>query len=423
MDQSQNQNVIECPHCHQPVDVSEIMSKRFKDQYEADYSKKLLEVRRLHDSKMEEITKLREKLESDKNSLDDQIQKALSLKLKAEKVNLEKKIRQQIDTEKSDEIQSYQQQLELKINETKELNKIKAEMQRIQREKTELKDKLEAEMQVVLNNELLTARKKIKDEIETKSTMKLAEKELLIEQLREQINIAQKKADQGSSQAQGEAQERMIEVFLKENFPNDEIVEIQKGAKGGDCLHIVKSSGAECGSIYFESKRAKTFQMEWIEKFKKDMRTKKATFGVIVTECYPKGVDRLYQKSGIWICSWEEFKSLCHVLRESVLLLHSAEVSKENVGGKMEMLYKYLTGSEFRGHIESIVEGFVQMNEDLARERRSYEGHWKQREKQIQKVLINTSQLYSSIKGIAGSAIGNIKELELPNGKKTLTGK
>ena len=37
----------------------------------------------------------------------------------------------------------------------------------------------------------------------------------------------------------------------------------------------------------------------------------------------------------------------------------------------------------------------------------------KQREKQIEKVLDNTINMYGSIKGIAGNAIGNIKALEL----------
>jgi hypothetical protein len=38
---------------------------------------------------------------------------------------------------------------------------------------------------------------------------------------------------------------------------------------------------------------------------------------------------------------------------------------------------------------------------------------WKQREKQIEKVLDNTINMYGSIRGIAGNAIGNIKALEL----------
>ena len=38
---------------------------------------------------------------------------------------------------------------------------------------------------------------------------------------------------------------------------------------------------------------------------------------------------------------------------------------------------------------------------------------WRQREKQIEKVLDNTINMYGSIRGIAGNAIGNIKALEL----------
>lgn len=38
---------------------------------------------------------------------------------------------------------------------------------------------------------------------------------------------------------------------------------------------------------------------------------------------------------------------------------------------------------------------------------------WKEREKQLEKVLLNTTNFYGSVKGIAGNAIGDIKLLEL----------
>jgi len=78
------------------------------------------------------------------------------------------------------------------------------------------------------------------------------------------------------------------------------------------------------------------------------------------------------------------------------------------------MLYDYLTSNEFRLQIEAIVEGFTQMYDDLEKEKRAMEGIWKRREKQIQKVLLNTNHMYNSIKGIAGTAIGTIRALELP---------
>ena len=64
--------------------------------------------------------------------------------------------------------------------------------------------------------------------------------------------------------------------------------------------------------------------------------------------------------------------------------------------------------------IEAIVEGFTQMQSDLDSEKRSMARIWKQREKQIEKVLENTIGMYGSIKGIAGNAIGSVKALELP---------
>ncbi len=38
---------------------------------------------------------------------------------------------------------------------------------------------------------------------------------------------------------------------------------------------------------------------------------------------------------------------------------------------------------------------------------------WKEREKQIEKVISNTIDMYGSIKGIAGKAISAVKALEL----------
>jgi len=96
-------------------------------------------------------------------------------------------------------------------------------------------------------------------------------------------------------------------------------------------------------------------------------------------------------------------------------LSHSIQ-SQENKSDKMSILYTYLTSTEFRMQIEAIVEGFTQMQSDLDSEKRALGRIWKQREKQILKVLDNTVGMYGSIRGIAGNAIGNIEMLELPTG-------
>jgi hypothetical protein len=117
---------------------------------------------------------------------------------------------------------------------------------------------------------------------------------------------------------------------------------------------------------------------------------------------------------GVWICSYEEFKGLCTVLRESVIQLSTAISSQENRGDKMHMLYDYLTSTTFRMQVEAIVEGFSSMKTELEREKRSMQRIWKEREKQIEKVIANTIDMYGSIKGIAGNAVQSVRALELP---------
>jgi hypothetical protein len=119
-------------------------------------------------------------------------------------------------------------------------------------------------------------------------------------------------------------------------------------------------------------------------------------------------------KEGIWICTYDEFKGLCKVLRESIVQVSNAVASQENKGDKMVILYDYLTSNTFHMQIEAIVEGFTQMKIDLDSEKRSMQKSWKMREKQIEKVIDNTIDMYGSIKGIAGSAVQEIKQLEMP---------
>jgi hypothetical protein len=236
----------------------------------------------------------------------------------------------------------------------------------------------------------------------------------VIKQLNDQLLDAQRKAQQGSMQVQGEVQELAIEEFLRNSFPFDSINEIKKGARGGDCIQVVNTpTRMNCGTIYYESKRTKDFQPSWIEKFKHDVRTLKAMFGVLVTEVMPKDMPRMGLRDGIWICTFEEFKGLCTVLRQSVILMGDALASQENKGDKMQLLYSFLTGNEFRHNVEAIVEGFTAMHNDLNSEKRAMESIWKKREKQIEKVLLNTTHMYSSIKGIAGTAVADIRALEL----------
>ncbi|MBK6526259.1 MAG: DUF2130 domain-containing protein [Crocinitomicaceae bacterium] len=116
--------------------------------------------------------------------------------------------------------------------------------------------------------------------------------------------------------------------------------------------------------------------------------------------------------NGVWVCSFSEFRAVAAVFRDGLIRLKVASESNENKGEKMQMLYSYLTGNEFRQQIEAIVEGFSTLQSELDKEKKAMQLIWKKREKQIEKVVNNTIGLYGSVKGIAGASVQDIQSLE-----------
>jgi hypothetical protein len=395
---SNEKQKITCPNCGHPIDVNELLYHQLSEQVQKEYGTKL------------------SNLEKKEQLLNEAIEKGVKKQLQTEKSQLEKKLRLEIAGESAEAIRTLEEKLDVKSKEVQSLNQIKIELSQVKREKDELKGQIEAEAQERFNNLLKVEKGKILNQVQQDNELKFSEKDHVIETLNGQLKEMQRKIEQGSMQIQGEVQELAIEEFLKAHFPYDIINEVKKGARGADCLQTINTlTRQNCGSIYIESKRTKEFQASWIDKFKDDMRLKNATVGAIVTDVYPKDMERLGQKDGVWICSYQEFKGLCFVLREMVVLYSNAMASQENRDSKMELLYSYLCSTEFQRQVEAIVEGFTQMNSDMLSEQRSMAMIWKKRQKQIDKVLQNTIHMYANIKGIAGSSIQTIPALELPS--------
>ena len=408
---------IECPNCGFELDVNEILYQQLDSELRQKYNDELAKEKKKFDQQQSAIDAARKELETEKEKVDEQIADRVKAGLAAERQKVQERLKKELEEEQAERFKELQVELNRKSEQVKDLNKSKAEIEKLKREKDELRDAIELETQKKLNVQLATERERIRKIEEEKATLAVSEKDIVINQLKEQLREASKKAEQGSMQLQGEAQELAIEEWLASEFPLDSIDEIKKGARGADCLQIVNThSRQNCGTIYYESKRTKAFGGNWIEKFKEYIREKDANIGVLVTEAMPNDMRHMGLVDGVWVCTFAEFKGLAHVLRESLIEVSRAVTTQENRGDKMEMLYDFLTSNEFRMQVEAIVEGFTQMQTDLESEKRAMQSIWKKREKQISKVLLNTNNMYSSVKGIAGNAVQSVPQLELSAG-------
>ena len=413
---------IKCPNCGTVIDVNEILYHQLEDELKqkniAEQKKLQAEIetkRKEYKKAFDSLKDREEAIKEQKEKFDEELRKATSTQLKIEKQKLQEQIKKELQEEQDESIRFLKKELAEKSNQVKELNKSKALIEKLKREKEEIESKIKADAEIALTKRLQEEKENIKKILEEQNELKFRQKEEQLKQLRTQLQIAQRKAEQGSMQLQGEVQELAIEEYLADRYPFDAIEEIKKGARGADCIQTVHTREVQnCGKIYYESKRTKEFQKSWIEKFKADMRDRGVDVGVLVTQVLPNELDRMGLIDGVWVCTFEEFKGLSAVLRESVIRLSFAKKGQENRTDKMNLLYNYLTSTEFSMQIEAIVEGFTQMQSDLDSEKRSMARIWKQREKQINKVLENTVGMYGSIKGIAGNAISSVKALELP---------
>lgn len=413
---------IKCPNCHTDIDVNEILYHQLEDELKQKNiaeQKKLQEVAKKKEQELQkqlqELATKEEAIAEQQEKFDEELKKATQTQLKVEKQKLQESIKKELAQEQEESIALLKKELDEKSNQVKELNKSKAEIEKLKREKEEISSKVQAEAEIALTKRLQEEKQLIQKKADEQNELKFKQKEEQLKQLQEQLQIAQRKAEQGSMQLQGEVQELAIEEYLANKYPFDVVEEIKKGARGADCIQVVHTREVQnCGKIYYESKRTKEFQKSWIEKFKADMRDKGVDVGVLVTQALPNDMKRMGLVDGIWVCTFEEFKGLSSVLRESVIKLSLTKKGQENKTDKMSLLYNYLTSTEFSMQIEAIVEGFSIMQEDLDKEKRAMARIWKQREKQIDKVLENTIGMYGSIKGIAGNAIGDVKALELP---------
>ena len=411
---------IRCPQCGHQFDVENVIASELEERYRQQFQAQQQVLTGQLQAERQQLQQQQQEFE-DKKRRENEI---FAQKLQQEKMKLEGEIQEQLRKTISSDFETKIRMLEHNNQEQEEKLKQarRQELEFLQKQQ-ELKNR-EAELEITLQRKIQEEREQLTEQIrkqeleknqvrESAMQMKLKEVEMQLDEQKRLAEEMKRRAEQGSMQRQGEVQELLLEAMLRDCFPADVVEEVGKGVEGADCIQTVKSqAGRECGKIIYESKRTKNWSNTWIDKLKSDMRTRGADVAILVTQVYPKDMDKFGERDGVWICGFSEVTSVAALLRSSIIRVSDALRSQENKGDKMQMLYNYLTGNEFRGQMEAIVEGFMALRNGITKERIQMEKIWKEREKQLEKVLINTSGLYGSVKGIAGVSVSDIPLLE-----------
>jgi hypothetical protein len=269
-------------------------------------------------------------------------------------------------------------------------------------------ERQQADVELTVARAIADQRATLVTEIEERAAeqhrLKDTEKDRQLADMRRQIEDLKRRADQGSQQLQGEAGEEALESILRSAFAADDISGIGQGIRGAD-IHqvIVDSRGVRSGSILWECKNARNWSDAWITKLKNDQRSLHADVAVIVTAALPKECRRFAMIDGVLVTDFACAAALAAVLRSNLLALAQARSAAIRKHDTLELLYRYLSGVEFRQRVEAVVDSFAKMREELEQERRAAERTFARRAKQIDAVTFNVSGMYGDLQGMVPS--------------------
>ena len=411
---------IICPKCKAEILLTESLAaplvEATRQQFEEKLSKKDEEI-----AQREQVLRDKEKQVSEaKRTLEQQVSDQVAEQLKTERLRVieeeSKKAKQASASEletKDRELADLQEVLKSRDEKLAEAQNAQAELIKKQRELDDAKRELELTVAKRVQAELSEVRTQAKREGEEGLKLKVLEKEEQIASMQRQIEELRRKAEQGSQQLQGEAQELELESLLRIKFARDTIDPVPKGEFGGDVLHrVIGPLGQLCGTILWESKRTKNWSDGCLPKLRDDQRAAKAEIALLVTQVLPKGVEAFDFIDGVWVTESRCAIPVAIALRQSLVELATARQAGEGQMTKMELVYQYLTGPRFRHRVEAIVEKFEDMQADLERERKTMTRLWAKREEQIKGVIETTVGMYGDLQGIAGRTMQEIEGLE-----------
>lgn len=400
---------IRCPDCGAVIPITETLHHQLAEQAKAELRQQIAHERKVLTEKEGQLKRREVSLVSAEQDIEKRVQK----RIETEKVKVQEAALGKARGEIAVELADLRADAAEKTKKLKEAQDAELKLRKEKRDLEEAKRNLQLEVTRTLDRERERIREEASRAALEEHRLKDAEKDKKLQDIQRANEELRRKLEQGSQQTQGEVLELQLEEMLRAAFPMDDIEPVPKGMRGADVIQNVRAkSGALSGSIIWESKRTKAWSDGWISKLKDDQRTARAELSVIVTEVLPKDLDGFGVREGIWIVHPRFVLGLATALRVTLSEVAFAKRASASKNETVEAVFQYLTGAEFRQRVEAIVTAFVDLKTELDEEKRIALRRWSKREKQIERVIANTSGMYGDLQGLIGGSMQSIPSLE-----------
>ncbi len=408
-------NSIACPHCGKPVEIDKALEGQIEARVLAAERHKHAD--ELEKAKAEAAAAARRSTEAAIKLAKSEAETELEIARKQLEADI-LSVKRKAEAEQAALVKRLREDAELAKEDTKKLREDFGKLMDQLREERKARENAELEARKKLAEEEAKIREEVLKTADESHRLKQLEMEKKLQDTQKALEDAQRKASQGSQQNQGEVLELDLEGKLREEFPFDDISEVKKGQRGADIIQTVKNQGfVACGILLWETKNGK-WQPAWVPKFKQDIREANANIGIIVSQEMPHEYgDMKHIETNVWTVKPRLAPVLAAALRGTILQVDAAHRNNEGKDAKMETLYNYFVGPEFRHRVEAIVENYGMLQAEIEKEKRAASLRWAHQEKAIRAVIDNTIGMYGDLQGITQKALPAIKSLELDDGE------
>jgi len=313
------------------------------------------------------------------------------------------------------ELSAARGEIAVKDAKLRDAQRAEIDARRTMREAEEAKRETQLTVDRLLDAERAKAREQALKERDDEYRLKVLDKDRQLAELRQKVDEAQRKANQGPEQRAGEVLDLDLCDTLQSAYPLDLFERVRKGQRGGDVLQTVRSSsGSACGRILWEFKRTKNWQEGWLSKLREDQREARAEIAALATETLPEDLSPFGERDGVWVTSLATIVPMATLLRHAIIETATARRASALTDSKKDLIFSYLTGPQFRQRMASVAETYIEMRGDLDREKRVVVKQWSSREQQLNRVLGGMAGVYGDLQGIVGTSLPRVEGLSLP---------
>ena len=221
-------------------------------------------------------------------------------------------------------------------------------------------------------------KQKVESEFTLKQDKKNKEHQIEKERLAKKMGDLKRRLDEtGNVELKGEAQEQLIEEFLREKFSHfgDTVEPIKKGQSGADNILNIFYKEKKIDSLYIESKDTKSFEPSWIPKLINDMKAKNIEDGILITRTLPENFNdkktASYTDSGIEIIpmDYRLMHAVISGLRKDIINRNLMKIkqSSSNSNELEKNTYNYISGSKTKLYVRKKIRDYIKLGKNYTK--------------------------------------------------------